>query len=131
MEDITPEQMMIVQKAIENSNDDPFSKAIFEQQIDPMTITQNLLDPENIAMKTEIDFPYELAQLQAWSFLLREYDLENCANYIDNIVNNYLINMTSYKRKRVLEVASILSGAMTTFITWKDRLFSDLDKDKK
>ena len=91
-------------------------------------ILNNMLDPENIEMKTEIQRPVNLTKLKMLSIWLRNEGMINCANMIDAFIYEFRVNMVSNKRQSRKEIISALTPNLQEARTIEEKLTSQPEK---
>lgn len=90
-------------------------------------ILANLMNDENIELKTEINNVPSIAILSVLSEYFKEKGLAKSNELIENYVKKYLKFMVSSNRKGRLEIIDAVKGMVSSFrLTVKDRLTSDL-----
>ena len=81
-----------------------------EESFEKILIT--LLDEENVAMKTEIERPINLARLKILDICLENEVMFKSAKVISNFIDNYLIYMVSNKRQSRKEIIQALTEGL-------------------
>jgi len=91
-------------------------------------ILNNMLNPEHIEMKTEIQRPLNLTKLKMLSIWLRNEGMISCANLIDGFIYEFRVNMVSNKRQSRKEIISALTPGLQMERSIQDKLTSVEEK---
>jgi len=91
-------------------------------------ILNNLLNPDNIEMKTEIQRPLNLTKLKMLSIWLRNEGMISAANLIDGFIYEFRVNMVSNKRQSRKEIISALTPNLQQERTIEDKLINQPEK---
>lgn len=78
-----------------------------------MQVINELLRPDNVRMKTEIPNPAALLKLRVFSKWLKQNELDEAAELIDEWIKNFELDMVSsgrQSRKEVAEMVKALKG---------------------
>lgn len=89
-------------------------------------ILTNLMQAENIEMKTEIKKPLQLAKLYVLKTLLQNTGFNTASNIIDTFIQKYLVYMVSDKRKGRKEIIEAVSGIREQVKTVKEKLVNPI-----
>lgn len=85
-------------------------------------ILTNLMQAENIEMKTEIKKPLQLAKLYVLKELLQDAGFNTASGIINAFIQKYLVYMVSDKRKGRKEIIDAISGIREQIKTVKEKL---------
>jgi hypothetical protein len=87
-------------------------------------ILMSLLNEENVAMKSEIDRPINLARLDVLSFWLKAEGLPKSSEFIDTFIKKFLVYMVSHNRQSRKEIIQALSEGLKEEKTIGEKLIS-------
>lgn len=83
---------------------DLFGDLIIDDDMTDWKILDKLLCKTDIEMKTEIKNPLAISKLRCIAAELDRRGMANASQIITDFVDNYLLNMVSYNRKRSGEI---------------------------
>lgn len=101
-------------------------KPMEEESVEKILVS--LLNPENAKTKTELHNPLTLTQLITYGKWLRDEKLFKSANTIFKFVEEYRVNMISFKRQSRTEVIQALSEAFKQERSLQQKLVSPPEK---
>lgn len=84
--------------------DDLFGGLLADDETTDWKILDKLLDKADIEMKTEIKNPLAVSKLRCIAAELDRRGMKKASEIITAHVDNYLLNMVSYDRKRANEI---------------------------
>ena len=97
------------------SEEEELGKLVGLEGLNSLTILNNMINEgDNIALKTDISNPKYLAILKTLSQVLKSFDYDLPASYIDFFIDILLIYRISYLRKSRTEVKEILCAQIAS-----------------
>ena len=80
-----------------------------DPEITQEQILEHLLTPDDIQLKTDLRDPLTVTRMQTHTMMSMDKGFTRCADLTATIVDNYMLNMVSYKRQSRGEVVTVLS----------------------
>ena len=93
-------------------------------------ILNNMIDIDNVAMKTQIQKPSNLTKLAILSKWIRSEQCPDTSDLLDIYITEYRINMVSYNRQSRKEVIAALTSGLQQERNIQEKLTEVQEKKK-